>query len=114
MEFVNYLKDHPELIASAILFVLALITLIIKRRPKSLDEFVSILSDVVTGVADYMNQVEVPGNGIIKREKVISLCTEEMSKRLKRPLTVQEEAVVRLNVSDQIEKVMDAPHRKEI
>lgn len=113
MEFVEYLKVHPELIASFILFVLAIITLIVKRKPKSLDEFVSILSDVCSSVSSKMVSVEVPGHGIEKKEKVISLCLAEMSTRLHRVLTDKESAIVRLNVSDQIESVMDAPHRKE-
>lgn len=113
MEFVEYLKEHPELIASVICVVLSTILLFIKRRPKSLDEFTAILSDVCTLVAAKVKNVEVPGHGIEKREKVISSCIQDMSKRLKRKLSPHEEAVIRLEVSEQIEDVLDAPHRKE-
>lgn len=113
MEFVNYLKEHPELIASAVCVVLTIILLFIKRRPKTVDEFSAFLSDVLTLVASKVKNVEVPGHGDEKREKVITSCVQEMSKRLQRKLSSQEESVIRFEVSEQIDDVLDAPHRKE-
>lgn len=113
MVFVDYLLEHPELIASSILFVLTLILMFIKRRPKSLDEFVMLLDDVCKSIPEWTSAVESPGNGVQKREKVISLGLSAMANAMKRPLTDRECAVCRITFSDQIEKVLDAPHRKE-
>ena len=110
---IEYLMNHPELIASVVLFVLTIICMIIKRRPKSLDEFVTIISDICKEIPNYIVSVECPGHGEDKKEKVISLALKETAKRLGRSLTDQETASCWIYYSEMIEKVLEAPQRKE-
>lgn len=113
-QFIEFLKEYWFQLATGIFAVVEVILLIIKRRPKSLDDFKLALLDALAAVPDYVCQVEVPGNGAEKRAKVLKACVALISKKLGRSLTDSEVALVSQSIIEQVETVLSTPTKKEI
>lgn len=113
-KFLEILTEYKAEIASVVLFILGVITLIVKRRPKSVDEVLSILYGVGSQVSAFVSAVEVPGEGSWKKEQVISMCLLEVRKRLKRPLSQQEMTDFSEYFGSLVESVLEAPQKKGV
>ena len=110
---LDFLKSYGELIASGILFVMAVITLIVKRRPKTVDDFVQMIALVVEQLPTMIDSVERPGDGVLKKDEVLNAALKLAYKILGRNLTDNEINTVRKKVGDQIEAILSTPHKKE-
>lgn len=110
--FINFLREYKELLVSSLAVLLTFICILLKRKPKTLDDFTFALSDVLNTVPSLVAKVEEPKNGEAKREKVLSASLRLMSSSLQRALTSQERSIVIKSVSEQIESVLTAPQKK--
>lgn len=110
---LDFLKSYGELIASGILFVMAVITLIVKRRPKTIDDFVQVLSDTIEQLPKMINFVERKGFGEEKKEEVLIGSLKHVSRLLHRNLTNNEILTVRQKVGEQLEAILSTPQKKE-
>lgn len=111
-QFLLFLKDNKEIVISALTLAVAVIGLIIKRKPKTLDDFSLIVSDVLSSVPVLVSKVEEAGHGQAKKNKVLDVCLSLTSKKLGRKLSDKERSIVIDKVSEQIEDVLTAPQKK--
>lgn len=110
--FINFLREYKEVILSALAVLLTFICILIKRKPKTLDDFTLALSDVLNFVPSLVIKAEEPKNGEAKRDKVLQASLSLMSSSLQRALTSKERSIVIKSVSEQIESVLTAPQKK--
>ena len=112
-EIFDFCRQNLVLIVGILTLVVEIIFVIIKRRPKTLDDFIFALTEVRTEVANIVSYVEVPGNGQEKKAKVIDIASKLLCKLLGRELTDKEKVyAVKLFETD-IENVLSAPTKKE-
>lgn len=111
---LNFLKEWSPYIVSGIIVVLDILILLLKRRPKTFDDFILALHDVRAEVACFVSDVEVPGEGSAKKNEVIKLSLDLLSRLLKRPLSDTEITMATNDISRQIEEVLEAPQKKGV
>lgn len=114
MEFFSYLGEHPELVASVVLFVISLLTIILKKKPTTVDDFLVCVSETVNLVPTLVKSVEIPGNGVKKKTEVMVKAQEIAKRFLKRDLSASEIDILNKRVSDAIERVLEAPQKKGV
>lgn len=112
-EFLSFCRSHLDLIASLLTLIVSVILVLIKRRPKTIDDFVFALNEIRTQVSIFCERVEVPGNGIEKKNKVIDLSLAMLSRLIGRELSGKEIDYASKLISSDIENVLNAPTKKE-
>lgn len=113
-EFVEFCREYGVYILTAFCFVIEIIFIFIKRRPKSVDDFLYCLNEIRLLVPDYVATVECPGNGEVKKSTVIKILVELFEKKIGRKATDKELLIVSEFLSKDIEAVLAAPQKKEI
>lgn len=111
-QFLSFIKENKELIISALTLALTLVCVLVKRKPKTLDEFTLAVSDVVSCVAVLVSKVEKPGEGQSKKNEVLNIALHLVSQKLGRKLSNKEREILIDKVSEQIEEVLKAPQKK--
>lgn len=112
--FVKFLSEYKELLVSVLCVLLAIIAMIIKRRPKTLDEFIQIVFSVCQQVPSMVLEVECPGNGETKKRTVIVAACQVVSSILKRDLTDKEIQYCEKIFGSLIESILAAPQKKGV
>ena len=113
-DFTDFLLHHYRDIALVIISVLIFVSMLIKRRPKSYDEFMTVLKSSLLYVPGFINDVEAE-EGLTshqKKELCLSLLLDFVQERLKRDLTEKELLTFFNSFSSYIEKVLDTPTKK--
>lgn len=110
--FIEFLKEYGQYIIGGIVLLLSVISMCIKQRPKTIDDFSSIVGSIVEKVAHWCASVEVPGQGVEKHNQVIDMALKEARSLLGRKLTNTEIAYIYKKVDSQIEEVLSAPSKK--
>lgn len=111
----QFLKDYKEYVLlafSLLLVILDLMILIFKKRPTTIDDFESCLSDVFSFLPSLILKVEEPGNGAAKKAKVIDAAIKILKSKLGRDLSVRESSFSREAFSGQIEMILSTPIKK--
>lgn len=111
-DIFKFLTEYKEIILSSLCVVLSLLSILLKRRPKSLDDFKYAVSRVLSCVPSLVSKVERPGNGAEKKAQVIDSSILAVSGYLGRSLSDSEKDYVRTAVSDSIEDVLSSPKKK--
>lgn len=111
-EVLTFLKENYQLIISLSILILSLISIVVKKRPKTLDDFIQVSGQVIGKVAEWVKQVEIPGHGDDKKIAVINLALKEAKKKLGRNLSETEIVSIYKQVGSQVESVLDAPSKK--
>ena len=62
-DFIEFLKTYWFQLATGLFSVIEIILIVIKRKPKSIDDFRLAVSEVLTFIPEYVKKVEKPGNG---------------------------------------------------
>lgn len=108
-EFVlTYWKD----ILSAVVLVASVVIWFFKRRTyTSFDS--EIISDLFVLLTGWIKDVESPGDGASKKEKVTNKSLRYVAKRYGRQLTDDEMSVWTKRVSFAIEMILATPQKKE-
>lgn len=113
---LNFIKDNWSFISTAILGTLSLILMIIKRKPKKYDEFVSCVSRVISSMPGFINAAEEfkepDENGQDKKAAVIGWCFQKMENLIKRELTDDEELYCYKTFSYYVEAILSTPQKK--
>lgn len=109
---VDFIKENKELIISALTLLFTILALCIKRKPKTLDDFTLVVSEVLSVVPVLCSKVERVGEGASKKNEVLASSLELVRQRLGRKLSSKERDIVINKVSEQIEEVLKAPQKK--
>lgn len=112
-EFFNYCRQNPALIIGILTLIAEIVFIFVKKRPKTVDDFVFALNEICKDMADIVSYVESPGNGEVKKSKAIEIACGLLSKRLNRDLTDKEKVVAVKSFDSCIESVLSAPTKKE-
>lgn len=113
--FVNFVKEYGALILAALSVVVGLIAAIIKQRPKTIEEFTSVIDEVLANIPYVVSIQELKygaGHGIEKKSAAISEALNEIARRLGRKLSNEESDYCITRVSSMVESVLDAPQKK--
>ena len=113
-ELFNFLKEYGVYILTFACFVIELVFIFIKRKPKTVDDFLYCLNEIRTLVPLYVSDVEVPGNGDIKKSTVIQVLTSLFEKKLGRKITDRECVILTEFLDKDIEAVLTAPTKKGV
>lgn len=111
-DFLQILNDYKEIIVSCAVFLLVLLAILLKKRPKTLDDFKFAVSEALNLVPSLVIKVERPSNGAEKKSQVIDACLVAVSSYLGRPLTDSEKSYVRKEADITIEGVLSTPKKK--
>lgn len=113
-KFWIFLVNNWQYISTALLALLSFILMIIKRKPKKYDEFVSCISATLSSIPGFVNAAEEfeedPQN---RKSSVISWCFQKLEKLIKRDLTLDEEHYAFKTFSWFIEEVLTTPQKAE-
>lgn len=113
-ELKVFLLANWSLIASILLFCVAVIVTILKGKKKGLSITDILLGFVLDAVPHWINVAEASGGtGDQKRIMVLNQALTLTAKELGRQLTEQESALIVSHVSTKIEEVLSTPQKKE-
>ena len=107
------LKDYGVYMFLGLIFIIEIIIMIIKRRPKTLDEFLMILHEVAANrLPGLINDVEKPGLGSFKKESVRNSAYRLVKAQLGRDLSSKELEVFNDYICYAIEMILSTPQKK--
>lgn len=106
--FINFIKNHYELIISIILVLLSFILTLVKKKP-SINLIDAIKSYILEILPDLIKNVERPGCGSTKRNLVLKLLQESIAKKF----NFYDFASIEQWCSDQLENILSTPKKKE-
>lgn len=114
MEIVNFLREYWSFIATAILLLLQVVLIIIKRRPKRFDEFVQVIQEAIAKLPMFICEAEETGDysGIEKKELVLAWCLQYCEKRLGHDLNDFQFDYFYKSIATYIEKILACPTKK--
>ena len=113
-EFIEFCREYGVYILTFACFVIEVIFIFIKRKPKSIDDFLYCLNEIRLLVPEVVSKVEKPGNGEAKKSTVIKVLSSLFEQKLGRKITEKESAIVLDFLASDIEAVLAAPQKKEI
>lgn len=114
-DFLNWLDNYKSLLVSGITLILTIVLLFIKKRPKTIDEFLRIVDNVCAYVLpSTILKVEVPGNGALKKKEVRNVALNVITKKLGRVLTDFEKSLALQSIDESIEAILSAPQKKQV
>lgn len=112
-EFVNFCREYGLYILHVLSLIIGVIFIIIKRKPKTVDDFLYCLNEIRLLVPQVVNEVECPGNGESKKAAVIECLINLFEKTLGRKTTEKEKEIAANLLSSDIEVVLSTPQKKE-
>lgn len=113
-KFIEFLRDNWQLLASALLFIISSIVAFIARRKKGYS-----FSDVLLGLISeqlpsWISLAEsAGGTGEQKKVQVLNDALNYASRTLGRKLSEEETSFIITQASEQIEKILGTPQKKE-
>lgn len=113
-EFIEFLKEYWFELSAGLFALIEIILIIVKRKPKSIDDFKLAVQEALAIVPELVLSCERPGEGYLKKQEVILSSLKLVSRLLGRKLTDNEVRFVSDSVSDKIETVLSTPTKKEI
>lgn len=113
-EFFEFCREYGVYFLTLLCFIIEIIFLVVKRRPKSIDDFKLAFEEALALVPELVISRERPGEGELKKKEVITSCSYLVSRLLGRKLSDYETVIIRDAVSDKIETVLSTPIKKEI
>lgn len=112
MNWLEFFKEWSPYIVSGLIVVLDVLILLLKRRPKTIDDFMSCLDKVLSALPGFISKVEYPGGGEHKKDLVIAYAFSLFKKSLGRDLSDSEYHLAKETISEQIESILSTPHKK--
>lgn len=106
--FINFIKNHYELIISFFLVLFSFILTLVKKKP-SINLIDSIKAYIVEILPILINKVECPGNGSTKKNLVLKLIQEAIVKKF----NFYDFASIEQWCSEQLENILSTPSKKE-
>ena len=113
-ELKIFFIQNWQLIASACLFVISFVIGIITRRKKGYTFSDILLGLISEQLPQWISLAEASGNkGEQKKVEVLNKALNYASKTLGRKLSEEETSFIIANASEQIEKILGTPQKKE-
>ena len=113
-ELKHFLITNWQLIASAVLFIVSFIIGLITRRKKGYTFSDILLGLIAEQLPQWISLAEASGNtGEQKKVEVLNSALNYASKTLGRKLSEEETSFIIANASEQIEKILGTPQKKE-
>ena len=113
-ELKMFLINNWQLIASACLFIVSFIIGLITRRKKGYTFSDILLGLIAEQLQQWISLAEASGNtGEQKKVEVLNSALNYASKTLGRKLSEEETSFIIANASEQIEKILGTPQKKE-
>lgn len=109
---INFIQTYWTYISAGILILIEVLILILKKRPKSIDDFKSCLDQVINLVPHLILDAEHPGDGEKKKELVVAYALAMFKKLLNRDITDSEYHIVKEAVQEQVELILSTPQKK--
>lgn len=110
--FFDFIIENKELIISILTFIVGVIAILVKRKPKTIDDFKLACAEALDLIPELVIKVEVPSKGAEKKLKVISMVKSLVCKSLGRCLTSSEESYITEEASKKIEVALSTPTKK--
>lgn len=111
-EIIRILQDYKEVIIGVLCVFLSFIAILVKRKPKTIDDFLLIVKEVCVSLPDLINSVEMPGNGFSKKVKVENCSLVLVRKALGRELSKTEREFALKEIDSSIEAILSTPQKK--
>lgn len=111
--FIEFIKEYWFQIAYGCFTALMIVLIIIKRKPKSIDDFKLALFEALSFVPELVISRERSGEGSSKKSEVLLSIRRYISSKLGRDLSVSEEAMINAQAALKIETVLSTPKKKE-
>ena len=113
-ELKAFFIQNWQLIASACLFIVSFVIGLIARRKKGYTFSDILLGLISEQLPQWISLAEVTGNsGEQKKVEVLNSALNYASKTLGRKLSEEETSFIIANASEQIEKILGTPQKKE-
>ena len=114
-EMKEFVIHNWQLLASAVLFILATIIGIVRGKEKGVSILGYILGEIAQNLPSMISEAEEKG-GTAEQKKVwvLNSVLNKASKALGRKLNEEETSYFISNVSEQIEKVLETPQKKQL
>ena len=113
-ELKQFFIQNWQLIASACLFIVSFIIGLITRRKKGYTFSDILLGLIAEQLPQWISLAESSGNtGEQKKVEVLNSALNYASKTLGRKLSEEETSFIIANASEQIEKILGTPQKKE-
>lgn len=109
MNWIEFIKEYKEVIATGLSFIIILIVGLIRNKTKLGNYIDSILKDVYEILPGLISKVEVPGSGSTKKNMVLVLVQQYLYKKYK----FLDFEKIEQQVSNMIEDVLKTPQKKE-
>lgn len=110
--FIEFLKEYKEVLVSGFCLISTIVLILIKRRPKTIDDFLMIVDEVCLSLPTLINKVECVGNGLAKKKEVRSSALGVISKQLGRSLSESEISFALKTIDSSIEDILSTPQKK--
>lgn len=111
-EFLDFLTQYKELIFLVLSVILSFLAIVLKRRPKTLDEFISLFNETLLVLPDFICKVERPSHGADKKYQVKQMALSHFEKLLNRKLCDSEKDMFFKAVDTRIEEILKTPQKK--
>ena len=108
----DFIVQNWQFISSAILAVLTIIAMLVKKKPQTLDDFVLALHQALMDVPYFIQKVEHSGDGSLKKLQVQQLTLDKVKEYLRRSLTKTEINQSLIFIEDAIEEILSCPTKK--
>lgn len=117
MDYVNFIKEYGALILAAVSVVVGVIAAIIKRRPKTLDDFKQAVFQVIEDLPVYINLCEdqcsmLSSQGSVKKALCLTSACNALKSILGRSLSKTEGDYAVAEFSKSIEAILSTPQKK--
>lgn len=117
MDYVNFFKEYGALILAGISVIVGVIAAIIKRRPKTLDDFKQAVFKVVQELPDFINLCEdqcnkLSSQGSVKKALCLTSACNALKSLLGRSLSKSEGDYAVAEFSKSIEAILSTPQKK--
>lgn len=110
--FIEFLKQYWFQLVTGLFALIQIILIIVKRKPKSVDDFRLALFEALASIPELVTACERPGEGVLKRTEVEIGCLKYIEKVLGRSLSQNEIDLVKTDVDNKIETVLSTPTKK--
>lgn len=111
-KFFDFLNTYKEVLLTCLAIFISFIGVLVKKKPKTVDDFKLALSEVLSLVPSLVIKVERPSCGEEKKNEVLKACVKAVSTRLGRSLCDSEKSFIIDEVSKSIEECLSTPTKK--
>lgn len=113
-EFFEFCREYWFQILTCLGFLCEIIFIFIKRKPKTVDDFLLSMNEVRSLLPEFIKSVETPGKGVLKKHKVIDKSTKVLENKIGRKLSSRELQIFSKVISSDIETILETPTKKGI